>query len=198
MRSIHSANQLRHMGNRVGDTPKIYRGTQLVHTPCGSVIPLSICSGLQYMDMHTPTKDELESLLRVIMTADMAWRQEEINNEHAIPDENLDEETPDFGYGEINESGEVLHIVRFVNDEDLPDLNTTQVPYHQRNKKIPHPCREEKHTNALWGEVLEPCLKNSNMLGFDTTIQHQMYGEQFDVNEFDIFVDFCIIEAQKV
>ena len=31
MRSIHWANQLRHMGNQVGDTPKIYGGMQSLH-----------------------------------------------------------------------------------------------------------------------------------------------------------------------
>ena len=71
MRSTHSANQLRHMGNQVGDTPKIYGRTQSVHTPCGRVIPLSIRGGLPYMDMRTPTKDEMESLPRVMMAADM-------------------------------------------------------------------------------------------------------------------------------
>ena len=41
-KSIHSANQLRHMGNHVGDTPRLYGGTQLVQTSCGQIIPLSI------------------------------------------------------------------------------------------------------------------------------------------------------------
>ena len=152
-KSIHSANQLRHMGNHVGDTPKLYGGTQSVRTSCGRIIPLSIRGGLPYMDMRTPTEEELESLPRVTMTSDMPWRPEDIDNEHAVSDlENPDEETPDFGYGEVNETGEIMKSVQFVDEEELPDLIPNPSTWYVK-KPCPHHGQESKK--------VAPCQRRS-------------------------------------
>ena len=64
------------------------------------------------------------------------------------------------------------------------------------SKKVA-PCQKKKHPNALWGEILEPFLKfEPDMLGFKAANMQQMYGTQFDVNNFNVFVDLCIHEAQ--
>ena len=160
------------------------------------------------MDMRTPTAEVLESLPRVTMTSDMPWRPEDIDNEHAVSDlKNPDKETTDFGYGEVNETGEIMKSVQFVDEEELPDLipnpSTWYVkkpcPHHGQVSKKVAPCQKEKHPNALWGEILEPFSKfEPDILGFEAANMQQMYGTQFDVNNFDAFVDLCIHEAQGV
>jgi hypothetical protein len=46
---------------------------QQIITPDGYVTPPSIWDGLACLDMHPPTKEEQETLIRVIFTADTPW-----------------------------------------------------------------------------------------------------------------------------
>ena len=51
-------NQMKHFG-----IPHAFGGKQIIQTPDGYNIPLSIRNGLPYMDMKDPTKEEIEYLL---------------------------------------------------------------------------------------------------------------------------------------
>jgi hypothetical protein len=56
--TIHSVNQFKHFGIVVDDSLcQFAHGKQWLETPEGSFIPISICNGLPYIDMHPP-KDE--------------------------------------------------------------------------------------------------------------------------------------------
>jgi hypothetical protein len=60
-KTIHSVSQLRHFGTIVDDTPRQFGGKQRLETLDGYIIPLSIRSGLPYMDMSPPTQQELDT-----------------------------------------------------------------------------------------------------------------------------------------
>jgi hypothetical protein len=50
-KAIHSVSQMRHFGRIVDDNPCLFGGKQRLETLDGYIIPMSICSGLPYMDM---------------------------------------------------------------------------------------------------------------------------------------------------
>jgi hypothetical protein len=54
-KTIILVSQLRHFGTIVNDTPRCFNGKQRLETLDGYIIPLSICSGLPYMDTYPPT-----------------------------------------------------------------------------------------------------------------------------------------------
>jgi hypothetical protein len=72
-KTIHSSGQLEHYKNEVHDRSKAVGGKQCIITPDGVVIPLSIRSGLPYMDMRVPTKEQLETIPHIVLTADTPW-----------------------------------------------------------------------------------------------------------------------------
>ena len=60
------------------------------------------------------------------------------------------------------------------------------------------PSVTEKHQTALWGEIQHPFTKflQPDMLEFKAANKQQMYGNQFDVKNYDVSVDLCICKAQ--
>ena len=91
-KTIHSVSQLRHFGTIVDDTPRHFGGKQRLETLDGYIIPLSIRSGLPYMDMSPPTQEELDTYPHVFFTADMEWHPQSVNNEYHVADLDITED----------------------------------------------------------------------------------------------------------
>ena len=86
-RTIHSSAQLKAHGIIVDDCAIANGGQQRIITQGGYVIPLHICSGLAYIDMHPSTSDELKpekegGRLHIILTSDLDWAPSSIDYEH--------------------------------------------------------------------------------------------------------------------
>jgi hypothetical protein len=75
---------MRHFGVDICDIPQTLHGKQRIHHPDGYVIPLSIRNGLAYMNMHSPTDLELETLPHVFFTSDVPWDPTILDNEYKI------------------------------------------------------------------------------------------------------------------
>jgi len=110
-KTIHSANQMRHFGVDICDTPTALRGKQQIHHPDGYVIPLSIRNGLAYMDMHPPTDSELETLTHVFFTSDTQWDPRILDSEYTVEDLELDpaDLTKDLGHPLVDIYGEFIN-----------------------------------------------------------------------------------------
>ena len=81
-KTIHSSVQIEQFGNDVYDRSRKFKGgTQSITTIDGYVIPLSIQSGLVYMDMYPPSTAEYDSLPYVVMTSDIDWDPSITNND---------------------------------------------------------------------------------------------------------------------
>ena len=105
-KSIHSSVQIEHFGNEVNDkSNKLRGGKQRIVTVDGYVLPLQIRNGLPYLDMHSPTDHELETLPHVVLTSDEDWNPSCLDSELEDMDEwfNAQEDLPQpKAYGEHN------------------------------------------------------------------------------------------------
>lgn len=72
-KSIHSSAQMEAYGIKVHDKSTAVNGKQMIETPDGYRLPISIVNGLPYINMKPPTDWELEHLPHVIMTEDAPW-----------------------------------------------------------------------------------------------------------------------------
>ena len=73
-KSIHAAGQMEWFNCRVGNRSKVVGGAQRIETPDGDVIPLSIESGLVYMQsMRIPTDNNLKQYPHVFFTSPDTW-----------------------------------------------------------------------------------------------------------------------------
>jgi hypothetical protein len=72
-RSIHSAGQLEHYGNKVFDQSMKVGGKQCIVTKDGYIIPLDIVNGLPYLKLQKHTDAEWEELPHVVMTGPGHW-----------------------------------------------------------------------------------------------------------------------------
>jgi hypothetical protein len=90
--TIHSANQLRHFGVEVDETPKKTGGKQSIFHPDGYHIPLHIRNGLAYMDMYKPSQDELDKYPHVFFTSDNTWNPSCLDDEAVTGEEPVDYE----------------------------------------------------------------------------------------------------------
>lgn len=72
-KTIHAPIQLEDYGNIVLDKACRYGGDQLLRTLDGWILPISIKSGLPYIEMRPNTPEELHSLPTVVLTSDMIW-----------------------------------------------------------------------------------------------------------------------------
>ena len=91
-KTIHSVSQLRHFGTIVDDTPRQFGGKQRLEALDGYIIPLSIRSGLPYMDMSPPTQEELDTYPHVFFTSDMEWHPQSVNDEYHVADLDITED----------------------------------------------------------------------------------------------------------
>ena len=107
--TVHSINQMRHFGIIIDDTPRSFGGNQLIQTPDGYNIPISIRNGLPYMDMKAPTQDELDSYPHVMFTADTPWDPHVLDNENSLddPDFITPPAGPSYHPDTINDFGEI-------------------------------------------------------------------------------------------
>jgi hypothetical protein len=109
---------------------------ETLETPEGYFIPISIQNCLPYIDMHTPTDEELEAYPQVNFTSDKPLEPQVFDNEYSVDDLDLSEDDlvkaeyhPSLnGYGKINHR----------NDHDDPELFTmcTAVAKVCHNKHI--------------------------------------------------------------
>ena len=121
-KTIHSANQLRDFGIIINDIPRGQpNGEQMITTPEGYKIPLSIRTGLAYMDMVQPSDDDLEAYPHVFFTSDEEWNPGKNDNEFSADDITEDNEPYPTYDNRVNEYGEVIHEV---NNQEV----TTSVP----------------------------------------------------------------------
>jgi hypothetical protein len=68
--TTHSVSQLREFGTIVDNTPCSFGGIQHLQNLDGYIIPLSLRSGLPYMDMSPSTPTELGSYPDVFLKSD--------------------------------------------------------------------------------------------------------------------------------
>jgi hypothetical protein len=82
-KSIHSSVQMECHDIVVDERSRRLRrgGQQCLTTLEGYKIPLSICRGLPYMDMHPPSDHELDTLPQVVLTSDANWDPTMADNE---------------------------------------------------------------------------------------------------------------------
>jgi hypothetical protein len=78
-KTIHYVSQLRHFGTIVDDTPRLFGGKQ-------RIIPLSICSGLPYMDISPPSQEKLDTFPHVFFATDMEWHPQSVNDKYSVAD----------------------------------------------------------------------------------------------------------------
>jgi hypothetical protein len=88
-KTIHSVSQLHPVGTIVDSTPRCSNGKQRLETVDGYIIPLSIRSGLPYMDMSPPTPIELDTYPHVFFTSHLEWNPQIIVDENPIHDMDL-------------------------------------------------------------------------------------------------------------
>ena len=127
-KTIHSVSQLRHFGTIVDDTPRQFGGKQRLETLDGYIIPLSIRSGLPYMDMSPPTQHELDCYPHVFFTADTEWHPQSISDEYPVSSLELTEEDmllSDYHPNSINSYGELLPFSR---EQDVHFRNVKPLP----------------------------------------------------------------------
>jgi hypothetical protein len=86
VKTIDSANQMRHFGIEVSDTPCALAGKQRTQHPDGYVIPLSSRNGIPYMDMHPPLDHELNTYSHVFFTSDETWNPKIMDQEYDTDD----------------------------------------------------------------------------------------------------------------
>ena len=92
-RSIHAAGQMEWFNCQVDDRSKIVGGAQSIKTSEGYVIPLSIESGLDYMQsMRIPTDHDLQHYLHVSFTSPDIWDTSVLD--HGIPPSLPEDITP--------------------------------------------------------------------------------------------------------
>ena len=73
-KSIHAAGQMEWLNCKVDNRSKVVGGAQRIETPDGDVIPLSIESGLVYMQsMRIPTDKDLKQYPHVFFTSPDTW-----------------------------------------------------------------------------------------------------------------------------
>jgi hypothetical protein len=114
-KTIHSVSQLRQFGTIVDDTPRNFGGRQCLETLDGYIIPLSVRSGLSFMDMSPPTKTELETYPHVFFTSDTDWNPHDISDEYSITDLLLNEsdsQQSEYHTDSINAYGELIPSAR--------------------------------------------------------------------------------------
>ena len=71
--SIHSSLQLEDNGIIVNDRPTRLGGSQSLHSPSGSVIPLTFHDGLACLSLRPYTDAESDTLPRIVMTNEAPW-----------------------------------------------------------------------------------------------------------------------------
>ena len=81
-KTIHSCGQIEAFGHIIDDKSIKVGGKQRLITPDGYVIPLQVCNGLVYMDMHPYTDQEKADLPIVQLTSDLDWCPSSIDYEH--------------------------------------------------------------------------------------------------------------------
>ena len=92
-RSIHAACQMEWFNCQVDDRSKIVGGAQSIKTSEGSVIPISIESGLVYMhSMRIPTDHDLQNYSHVSFTSPDIWDTSVLD--HGIPPSLPEDITP--------------------------------------------------------------------------------------------------------
>ena len=80
--SIHAAGQMEWFNCQVDDRSKLVGGAQRIETPEGYVIPLSIESGLVYMDsIRIPTDQDLQNYPHVFFTSPDIWDASVLDHE---------------------------------------------------------------------------------------------------------------------
>jgi hypothetical protein len=110
-KTIHSVSQLRHFGTIVDNTPRCFNGKQRLETLDDYIIPLSIRSGLPYMDMSPPTTIEIDTYPHVLFTPDTELNPQRIVDEYPIHEMDLtnnDLQHNDYHPDTINVYGELI------------------------------------------------------------------------------------------
>jgi hypothetical protein len=116
-KTIHAKGQLESFGNEVDDTSRRLGGQQRLITHDGKVIPVSIRQGLPYIDMRSPTDDELATYPHVIMTSDVDWDPSVLDNEFTPDDPEAPEPDTTSQNPRLNDYGEVIRDhADYVND----------------------------------------------------------------------------------
>ena len=108
-KSVHSCCQLRAFGLDVNDVPRGQKGgTQLITTPEGYKIPLSVRNGLCYLDQSKPSPDDLDTYPHVFFTSDTTWDPSVYDNEFTASDLEDDCAVPSYLH-RVDEYGRVNH-----------------------------------------------------------------------------------------
>lgn len=109
--TVHSVNQLLNFGVLVDPVPKRFGGKQRIRTSSGHVIPLNIRNGLAYMDMSPPSDVDMDQCVHVLLTSDVPWNPNLLDDEYLVEDVHTDEFdlVPDYGADTVNDYGELLH-----------------------------------------------------------------------------------------
>jgi hypothetical protein len=156
---------LHEFGTIVDDTPCSFGGKQRLETLDGYIIPLSIRSGVPYMDMSPPTPSELDSYPH--FTSDMEWNPQSIVDEYPVQDLDLsDNDLQHNAYhpDTINAYGERLPVAR-------------QQDIHFRHQQRNHPEIDQLSPN--FGFV--PCLRIQHTL--DHTTQFARLGSRLPMRK---------------
>ena len=72
---------MEHFGSVVYDSVKAAGGHHMVVLHKGYAIPLHVCNGLFYMDIHLATDDDMEMYPHVFLTADSPWNRDIVDEE---------------------------------------------------------------------------------------------------------------------
>ena len=77
---------MEHFRHFVYDSSHTSGGNQCIFTNEGHIIPLAICDGMYYLDMHPPTDHESNSLPHVFLTSNAPWDPSCVDNKFESED----------------------------------------------------------------------------------------------------------------
>ena len=127
---------------------------QWVVTPDGWISPLHIRSGLAYMDMRPPMKDEYETYNHVVLTSDVTWDPTVLDNE------------TDLG---VHNNNLIVDI-----DEEYYDARSSDI-----GKKVPNALLRKCSGTIM--NVTHHC--HLNVLNHEDTLDFLASEKYFDANE---------------
>jgi hypothetical protein len=144
-KTIHSVSLLSHSGK----TPRFINGKQCLETLDGYIIPLSIRSGLPYMDMSPPTPIELDTYPHVFFTSDTEFNPQSIVDE--LPIHEMDLTDNEWQYNDYHPDTINAYV------ELTPQARQQDIPYQDRRRNQP----DVEWLSPYFGFVPSLCIQHT-------------------------------------
>jgi hypothetical protein len=164
--TILSSIQLEHYKNKVDDRSVLAGGGQQITTADGYTIPLSIVSGLPYLQLRPYTRTEYRELPHVIMTSPEEWNPRIFDNDVDPDSSNFKQANPVnshlLPHDDYDVRGEYIgaHNVALSEEYEEDDKNDTDVPFWLEEEQYCH------------NETVARCVSNARQIDEPTASIH--------------------------